>query len=66
MIAQGIQEQPRGGKVPARIPENTTAKRFFRRKSTSAECMYFPFRNELFTFSTGFSTVFVKKTGSFP
>jgi len=28
--------------------------------------MYFPFRNELFTFSTGFSTVFVKKKGSFP
>ena len=28
--------------------------------------MYFPLRHELFTFSTGFSTVFVKKTRSFP
>ena len=28
--------------------------------------MEFPFGNELFTFSTGFSTVFVKKKGSFP
>ena len=34
-------------------------------KTTTANCMDYPFRNELFTFSTGFSTVFVKKKRSF-
>ena len=35
-------------------------------KTTTANCMDYPFWNELFTFSTGFSTVFVKKKRSFP
>ena len=35
-------------------------------KTTTENCMYFPVWNELFTFSTGFSTVFVKKKRSFP
>ena len=34
-------------------------------KTTTANCMDYPFWNELFTFSTGFSTVFVKKKRSF-
>lgn len=34
-------------------------------KTTTENCMDYPFRNELFTFSTGFSTVFVKKKRSF-
>ena len=40
--------------------------RVFGPKITTENCMEFPFGNELFTFSTGFSTVFVKKKGSFP
>ena len=40
--------------------------RVFGPKITTGNCMEFPFGNELFTFSTGFSTVFVKKKGSFP
>ena len=34
-------------------------------KTTTENCMDYPFWNELFTFSTGFSTVFVKKKRSF-
>ena len=34
-------------------------------KTTTENCMDYPFWNELFTFSTGFSTVFVKKRRSF-
>ena len=34
-------------------------------KTTTENCMDYPVWNELFTFSTGFSTVFVKKKRSF-
>ena len=34
-------------------------------KTTTENCMDYPVWNELFTFSTGFSTVFVKKRRSF-
>ena len=70
MIGWGIQAKPRPAaalwKAAARRPGNTAAKRLFGRKNTTGECMEFPVWNELFTFSTGFSTGFVKKKPSFP
>ena len=70
MIGWGIQAKPRPAaalwKAAARRPGNTAAKRLLGRKNTTGECMEFPVWNELFTFSTGFSTGFVKKKPSFP
>lgn len=56
---------PQCGKLPHLPPKNTAVKRILRHKSTTGKCMEFPVWNELFTFSTGFSTVFVKKKRSF-
>lgn len=69
MIGQGIQEKTG---TPARC-----AHRRGKTQAVTAKCSHtpahfttkkggvFPFRRELFTFSTGFSTVFVKKKRSF-
>ena len=70
MIVQGIQEKTgtparcvygRGKLWPgtAKCSRSGTC-------STTKKSGCFPFRRELFTFSTGFSTVFVKKKPSFP
>lgn len=45
--------------------KNTAFMRVLSPKTTTGNCMDYPFWNELFTFSTGFSTVFVKKKRSF-
>ena len=70
MIGQGIQEKTG---TPARC-----ARRRGKTQAVTAKCSrtpahfttkkggVFPFRGELFTFSTGFSTDFVKKRPSFP
>ena len=70
MIGQGIQEKTG---TPARC-----ARRRGKTQAVTAKCSrtpahfttkkgdVFPFRRELFTFSTGFSTDFVKKRPSFP
>lgn len=70
MIGQGIQEKTG---TPARC-----AHRRGKNQAVTAKCSHtpahfttkkggiFPFRRELFTFSTGFSTDFVKKRPSFP
>ena len=70
MIGQGIQEKTG---TPARC-----AHRWGKTQAVTAKCSrtpvyfttkkggVFPFRRELFTFSTGFSTPFVKKRGGFP
>ena len=47
---------PQCGKLPHLPPKNTAVKRILRHKSTTGKCMEFPVWNELFTFSTGFST----------
>lgn len=70
MIGQGIQEKTgtparcahRRGKTQAVTAKCSHTPAHFTTKKGSV----FPFRRELFTFSTGFSTVFVKKKGSFP
>ena len=45
--------------------KSTAFMRVLSPKTTTENCMDYPFWNELFTFSTGFSTVFVKKKRSF-
>ncbi len=45
--------------------KSTAFMRVLSPKTTTGNCMDYPFWNELFTFSTGFSTVFVKKKRSF-
>ena len=45
--------------------KSTAFMRVLSPKTTTENCMDYPFWNELFTFSTGFSTVFVKKKHSF-
>ena len=45
--------------------KNTAFMRVLSPKTTTENCMDYPVWNELFTFSTGFSTVFVKKRRSF-
>jgi len=45
--------------------KNTAFMRVLSPKTTTGNCMDYPVWNELFTFSTGFSTVFVKKKRSF-
>ena len=70
MIGQGIQEKT---STPARCvcgwgklwPDTAKCSRSGTRFTTK-KSGHFPFRRELFTFSTGFSTVFVKKRPSFP
>ena len=56
-------------RIPAaawKVRKSTAFMRVFTPKITTGKCMQFPFWNEFFTFSTGFSTVFVKKKCSFP
>ena len=70
MIARAIQEKtgtpardaPLRGKQPAVTAKCSRAAACF----TTKKSIKIPFRRELFTFSTGFSTVFVKKKPSFP
>ena len=45
--------------------KSTAFMRVLSPKTTTENCMDYPVWNELFTFSTGFSTVFVKKRRSF-
>ena len=47
---------PQCGKLPHLPPKNTAVKRILWHKNTTGKCMEFPVWNELFTFSTGFST----------
>lgn len=69
MIGQGIQEKTgtparcahRRGKTQAVTAKCSRTPAHFTTKKGGV----FPFRRELFTFSTGFSTVFVKKKRSF-
>ena len=70
MIGQGIQEKTgtparcahRRGKTQAVTAKCSRTPAHFTTKKGGV----FPFRRELFTFSTGFSTDFVKKRPSFP
>ena len=66
MIAQGIQAEPCRCPRSVENPFGNSIHAAFEVAFTTGNCMEFPLRNELFTFSTGFSTVFVKKKRSFP